>query len=434
MTSGRKTALDALMKVNTKDGYSNIVLDAALKNSGLNDQDKALSAAIFYGVLEKKLTLDHFIDRVADKKPKLSPFVREALRSAAYQIVYMDKIPDHAAVHETVELVKKSRESRAAGLCNLLLRRISDRKGELTDFSSDEAGLALQYSVPEWLMKNLSADYGKEKAEQFFKAAEGTPPTYIRVNTVKTTTDSLADALRGQGINVQKTLLDTALRLDRPGSIEGNPLFAEGLFFTEDLASQLCVEVLSPRPGERILDLCAAPGGKSFATALKMENKGEVISCDLYDSRTGLIQTGAERLGLSIIRPMVNDGSATLPDGQFDRVLCDVPCSGFGIIRRKPDVKYKDPDRLKELPPLQLAILENGAKAVKSGGRLVYSTCTLRRSENQKIVDKFLKNHPEFTQIHIHINGVASATDDGCLTLMGEQDTDGFFVAAFEKK
>lgn len=434
MDRTRKLALDALLRMETQDGYSNIVLDEQLKSSDLAAGDKAFVAALFYGVLEKKLTLDALLARVAKPKTRLTPFVRTALRCAVYQILYMDKVPEHAAVHETVELVKHSRESRAAGLCNLLLRRICEKKDELCCFGDDDAGISLKYSVPEWLVRNISADYGRENALRFFAAAEGTPPTYIRVNTLKTTADQLQKALEAQGIAAERTLLDTALRLERPGSIESNPLFADGLFFTEDLASQLCAEVLDAKAGERVLDLCAAPGGKSFATALKMHNRGELVACDLYESRVGLIRSGAQRLGLEIICACVNDGSAHVPDGQFDRVLCDVPCSGFGIMRRKPDVKYKDPDTLKTLVPLQSAILENGASAVKTGGRLVYSTCTLRRSENQRVCEKFLKKHTEFKQIPIAIDGVSSVTDDGYLTLMtGQGDTDGFFVALFEK-
>lgn len=433
MTDPRRLAVTALLKVNTNDGYSNLVLDEQLKNSRLDGADRAFAAALFYGTLEKKLTLDYFISSVSDKGTRLSPFVREVLRCAAYQIMYMDKIPDSAAVNEAVGMVKASRENRAAGLVNRLLRRICDNKTELVRFADDDEGLSLKYSAPLWLFKNISADYGRDNAKAFFEKTQGSPPVYIRVNTLQTTPEELLLELEKQGIKAEKTLLPAALKLTRPGDTAGNPLFKDGLFFVEDLASQLCAEVLDPEPYERVLDLCAAPGGKSFAAALKMENEGELISCDIYESRTGLIRQGAGRLGLDIIKPTVNDGAKSLPGMGFDAVLCDVPCSGFGIIRRKPDIKYKDPDELKSLPPLQLSILENGAKAVKKGGRLVYSTCTLRRSENQRIAEKFLKNHPEFVQERIALNGVKSATDDGYLTLMGENDTDGFFVALFRR-
>lgn len=433
MANARKTALDALIKVNIADGYSNIVLDKVLTVSDLSPEDRALASALFYGVIERKLTLDHIISTLANKGTKLSPFIREAVRLGAYQIVFMDKIPDSAAVNETVNIIKKSRESRAAGLVNSLLRRICDKKDGLLGFSEDDEGLALKYSVPVWLIKNISADYGRQNAVDFFEHCQKTPPIYIHTNTLRITPDELCERLNEMGIAAERTLLEHALRLKKPGSIEQNELFQKGYFFAEDLASQLCAKVLGAKEGERILDLCAAPGGKSFATAIRMKNKGELISCDLYESRTGLILSGAMRLGLDIIKPTIGDASRNLPDGRFDRVLCDVPCSGFGIIRRKPDIKYKDPEQLKTLPPLQLSILENGAKAVKLGGRLVYSTCTLRRSENQRIVEKFLKAHPEFEQEQISIEGVESASNDGCLTLMGANDSDGFFVASFKR-
>lgn len=433
MANARKTALDALIKVNIADGYSNIVLDKVLTVSDLSPEDRALASALFYGVIERKLTLDHIISTLANKGTKLSPFIREAVRLGAYQIVFMDKIPDSAAVNETVNIIKKSRESRAAGLVNSLLRRICDKKDGLLSFSDDDEGLALKYSVPVWLIKNISADYGRQNAVDFFEHCQKTPPIYIHTNTLRITPDELCERLNEMGIAAERTLLEHALRLKKPGSIEQNELFQKGYFFAEDLASQLCAKVLGAKEGERILDLCAAPGGKSFATAIRMKNKGELISCDLYESRTGLILSGAMRLGLDIIKPTIGDASRNLPDGRFDRVLCDVPCSGLGIIRRKPDIKYKDPEQLKTLPPLQLSILENGAKAVKLGGRLVYSTCTLRRSENQRIVEKFLKAHPEFEQEQISIEGVESASNDGCLTLMGANDSDGFFVASFKR-
>lgn len=434
MADARKTALHALLRVSVGDGFSNIVLDEALQKADLSAADVAFASAVFYGVIERRLTLDAWIDRYAKKAPS-APLVREVLRLGAYQIAFMDRVPDSAAVNESVGLVKDTQEFRAAGFVNAVLRQIVRDQRILLDFRGDsEQALSVRYSAPVWLIRNLIADYGRENAVGFLADSLSVPPIYIRVNTLKISAEELKSRLTAQGISAADTPLATALRLDRPGSFEKNPLFLDGLFFAEDLASQLCVEVLAPKAGETVLDLCAAPGGKSFAAALKMQGRGRVVSCDLYESRCRLIEDGRRRLGLDMIEPMVNDAAKTVPEGSFDRVLCDVPCSGFGIIRRKPDIKYKNPDDLKELPPLALSILENGASAVRAGGRLVYSTCTLRKSENQKVVGRFLSAHPEFTLEPIVLPGFHSVTDDGCLTLMPQfGGTDGFFVASMIK-
>lgn len=435
MDIARKTALGALLKVDSGDGYSNIVLDETLKRSAFSAADSAFISALFYGTLERRITLDWCISRYLGRKIRISPYVREALRLGAYQILFMDRVPVSAAVNESVSLVKQSAEYRAAGLVNAILRKICDNKVSLLNIDeSTPENVSVKYSVPLWLVKNLISDYGEQNALDFCKASLEPPPVYIRVNTLKTTAPELKSALTAQGISVSDTPLATALRLDRPGSVEGNPLFMQGLFFVEDLASQICVAVLSPNPGEDVLDLCAAPGGKSFAAALLMENTGRLVSCDLYPGRCSLISDGAKRLGINIIETICNDSAAMPPDGLFDKVLCDVPCSGFGIIRRKPDIRYKDPDSLKGLVPIQTAILENGAAAVKPGGRLVYSTCTLRKSENQKVADRFLAAHPEFEREDIAAP-VKSVTDDGCLTLMPQYGgTDGFFIASFKRR
>ena len=433
--TARQTAFSALLHMEEGEGYSNLVLDAALKEAGLTPADTALASALFYGVLERRLTLDFLLDGLLDRRRRLSPPVRTALRLGGYQVLYMDRVPDRAAVYETVALLKAVQPS-AAGLANAVLRRLSGEKDSLLRFDDRPASerLSLECSVPAWLVQNISSDYGETAAAAFLRTSLAPPPTYLRANTLRITAEKLSAALEAEGRAPSPTLLPFALRLDRPGDLQKSPLFQDGLFYVEDLASQLCVEALAPQPGERLLDLCAAPGGKSFAAALRMENRGEILSCDLHAHRCGLIEAGRDRLGLSCIKTRCHDAASAPPETGFDRVLCDVPCSGFGIIRRKPEIKYKDPDSLKSLPALQLSILESGAAAVRPGGRLVYSTCTLRRSENQRVTRRFLAGHPEVEAVAITLPGAESATDDGCLTLMGKQDTDGFFVAAFRRK
>ena len=418
MKNAREVAFDALQKVNLGDGYSNIVLDEMLTKSELSAQDKAFATALFYGVLERKITLDYCIDKFLQKKSKLQNTTREILRIGAYQILFMDRVPDSAAVNEAVEGIRKTKDVRSAGLVNAILRKISNGKFDLLYIQGDSPEItSVKYSIPLWFVHNMSADYSKETANAFFEASLEVPPVYIRVNTLKTEKQAVKDAFEAQD-----TVLPYALKASKIGAIGTNPLFVKGDFFVEDLASQICVNELGARPNERVLDICAAPGGKSFSIALGMENKGEIVACDLHAHRCELIKDGAKRLGIDIIKTMQNDGTKDLPSGEFDRILCDVPCSGFGIIRRKPDIKYKNPDELKSLPPLQLSILSNASKAVKKGGTLVYSTCTLRKSENEKVADRFLKANVDFKLEKMQ-------------TLMPQDgDTDGFFIAKFIKK
>ncbi len=442
--SARRTALEALRRVEYGDGYSNLVLDAALKRAGLSPADGALASALFYGVLERRITLDSYLQGLI--KGKASPYLRDCLRLGLYQILYMDKVPDAAAVHETVELVKASKESRAAGLCNAVLRQAIRRKATLLPPEGDTpAAVGVRYACPTWLAQNLIGDYGLPAAEAFLADALNPPPVYIRANTLRTTADALLNTLVQQGIEAEAGSLPGSIRLREPGSLEGNPLYKQGLFHVQDLASQYCAALVDPRPGERVLDLCAAPGGKSFTLAQRMGDAGVLISCDIHPKRVGLIRQGAERLGITCLTACQNDAGIWNPalleagaavPAPFDRVLCDVPCSGFGIIRRKPDVKYKEPDSLKGLPTLQLTILENGSRYVKPGGRLVYSTCTLRRAENQKVCGRFLKAHPEFAAESVP--GMASACADdppGFYTFMPHTHaSDGFFAAVFRRK
>lgn len=438
--SARRTALDALCRVSVGEGYSNLVLDAALKEAGLSPADSGLAAALFYGTLERRITLDYYLKDLATGR--LSPYVREALRLGLYQILYMEKIPDAAAVSETVELVKHSREGRAAGLCNAVLRNAARQKDRLTPPEGDDPeALCVRYACPAWLVQNLIGDYGLAFAKRFLEDALKPPPVYIRANTLRISPEKLVERLRQEGLSAEVGPLEGCIRLDGAGTVEKNPLYAAGLFHVQDAASQFCAALLDPRPGERTLDLCAAPGGKSFTLAQRMENRGGLISCDLHEQRVRLIRKGAERLGITCLSARQNDGTLynpALPEdgaGGFDKVLCDVPCSGFGIIRRKPDVKYKVPDSLKGLPVLQLSILENGSRYVKPGGRLVYSTCTLRRSENQKVCGRFLKAHPEF--VPEGRTGFRSALNDdpaGFYTFTpASHGSDGFFAAVFRR-
>ena len=362
MANARKVAVLALQKIFVDGAYSNIAVNSYLKESDLTKEDKALATALIYGVLDRKITLDYVISSFA-KTPikKLSPFTLNVLRTALFQIMYMDKIPESAAVNEAVKLIKKSKESRNSGFVNAVLRNIL-RAENLLPTGDNVKDLSVIYSCPESIIDSFINDYGKETAVILLAEALKPAPLTIRVNTVKTDVEAFLTEMP-DAVAVKP---DGAVVINKGIDINNDELFKKGYFFVQDTASQTAVSVLSPKAGNRVLDMCAAPGGKSFSMALLMQNNGEIISCDIYDHKCELIKKSANRLGLNIIKPIVQDGTVYNADlGEFDCVLCDVPCSGLGIIRRKPDIKYKDFSEFDGLLPIQKAILNNAKNMLK---------------------------------------------------------------------
>lgn len=436
MKNARSIAVLALLKVNNDDGYSNLVLDGYIRENKLLPREAAFSTALFYGVLERKITLDGIISRYS-KTPlrKLDPQVREVLRIALYQLLYMDGVPESAAVNESVKLCRELGKSSASGFVNGVLRTFLREGKPIIDpkkTPTEDQRLSLLYSCPPWLVQAFRRDYGEESLLSMLEASLGKPPLYLRVNTARITQQELMAQLEGENITVTEDLdLEGCLRVEGTGDITRLKSYQEGLFHVQDKASQLCCKALAAEPGQRVLDLCAAPGGKSFTLAQRMENQGELIACDLYESRTRLIAQGAERLGLTSIKPMQRDATqwdVTL--GYFDRVLCDVPCSGLGIIRRKPEIKYKDPVEFETLPDYQYKILENAANYVDEGGILVYSTCTLSPRENQEVIRRLLEEHREFVPVPLAGLGL----EEYSTTLLPQVDgTDGFFISAVRR-
>ena len=422
MSNPRKAAVKALLKVENDSAYSNIALNAVLRESGLENADRAFASAIFYGVLDRRITIDFILSKfIKTPLKKVAPFTLEVLRSAVYQIMFMDKVPDSAAVNEAVKLIKSSRESRNAGFANAILRNILRNEITLPD-GKDPQSLSVKYSCPEWIINSFITDYGADIAEELLKESLKPAPVIIRVNTLKTDTDTLKTELEKRGIPTDTAETENALILKKGIDAADFDLYKMGFFYAEDLSSQTAVSVLNPKKGERVLDMCAAPGGKSFTMALLMENAGEIVSCDLYEQRVGLIKSGAERLGIDIIKPMTADASRYNEDlGKFDCILCDVPCSGLGVLRRKPDIKYKPENDFAELEALQHKILENAARYLKKGGRILYSTCTLRRAENEKLVNSFIIEYNGFRKMYEH-------------TYLPHIDkTDGFYCALIVK-
>lgn len=435
MKTARQIAVEALGKVNGSKGYSNIVIDKALEQSGLDLRDAAFATALFYGVLERMLTLDHCIAGFS-KTPveKLTPQVREILRVSLYQILYMDSVPDSAAVNEAVNLTRVFRKESAGGFVNGVLRaflRSGKRVPRMAGSRADQ--LSIQYSCPAWLVQLWLDSYGEENTEGILKTSLGRPPVYIRVNTLKTTADALSVQLEEEGAVVRwDEMEENCLRVSGTGDVTALPAFQEGLFHVQDKSSQLCVKALDARPGMRVLDICAAPGGKSFTAAQWMHGEGELLAMDLYRARAALVAEGAQRLGISCIAAKEGDASRYNSKlGLFDRVLCDAPCSGLGIIRRKPEIKYKNPEELGEIPQLQYNILSNSANYVKKGGILLYSTCTLNPGENEGVVERFLAEHRDFAPCRLP-QSLGSASH--MVTLFPHQgDTDGFFISTMKR-
>jgi 16S rRNA (cytosine967-C5)-methyltransferase len=427
MANARKIAALALKKVDFGGGYSGIVLDSMLKNSKLSRVDQSLASALFYGVLDRKITIDYVISRhIRQPLRKITPLALESLRIGAYQLMYMDKIPASAAVNESVKLVKSSDENRASGFVNAVLRSI-ERCGDYGIPQDNSAeSVSLRYSCPRWIVDGFIADYGVNNTIGILEHSLLPTVTYARVNTMKITPEELIKSLADEG--VVSLLCDgrsNAVEIRLNGSVRELNAYRDGLFHVQDLSSQLCAEAVGTEKKFRVLDICSAPGGKAFTMAEIMEGGGEVVACDLHAHRVKLIEDGARRLGLENITARVSDATVFDPElGEFDRVLCDVPCSGLGVIGRKPDIKQKSAEEISRLPQIQHSILTNASKYLKPGGRIVYSTCSLSKAENEAVFGRFLKENSNFEPYEIRDNS-------HMITLMPHIDvTDGFFIAS----
>ena len=435
--SARKTALDALIACRVQGAWSNGVLKEYIARDKLDRRDAALATRLCYGVLQNRNYLDFYLKQLLTGKLKdLHPVVRDILHLGLYQIYEMDKIPESAAVNESVTLAKKycPKQRFASGLVNGVLRNAVRTKGQL----KPPASLEERYSHP-WELIKLLRDYvGKERLEPMLQANNAMPDTVVQVNTLKTTADALSAQLEGEGVTVSPhPWLPDCLVLSGTGNLEKLTSFQNGEFYVQDAAAKLsilCAQL--PREDIRVLDCCAAPGGKSFAAAIAMGGMGHITSCDIHAHKVGLIQNGAARLGLVNIHAQQQDASALNPQwvDQMDAVIADVPCSGYGIIRKKPDIRNKSIEEMAELPELQLKILNNQAKYVKEGGLLLYSTCTLVRAENEGIVEAFLAEHPDFHLEPLPLPDAFPRNESGMLALVpGQYDTDGFFIARLRR-
>ena len=432
MANARKAAVRLLTKLDDNNAYSNILLDKELDRYGLDERDKHFATALFYGTLERRITLDRIIElRLVRKADRLSNEVRNILRTGLYQLLYMDSVPDHTAVDESVKLVSTKRNPALPGFVNGLLRGFVRDGKPLPKGKTKAEELMYEYSCPLWLVEKWISAYGEQTALQMLKASVGRPPVTARVNTLRTTPEALCEMLSREGVACEGLDLPTGCIKILGGSAEKTQAYRQGLFHVQDISSQLCAAALDARVGMTVLDICSAPGGKAFTIAEHMENKGRLLAFDLHENRVRLIRSGAERLGLDIITASPNDAKKYKEDmPQADRVLCDVPCSGLGVIRRKPEIKFKSNDEFERLPEIQLSILSTSSRYVKKGGVLVYSTCTLSRAENDEVIDRFLSENNEFSPDPI--GGVFGESYKASITPK-RFDSDGFFIARLKR-
>ena len=433
----RETALNALIACRKSGAWSNGVLKEYILRDRLDHRDAALATRLCYGVLQNRQKLDFYLKQLLTGKLKdLHPVVRDILHLGLYQIYELDKIPESAAVNESVSLAKKyNKNPKAASLVNGVLRNAVRSQGQL----KEPVSYADKYSHPEELISLLKANLPKGKLEPMLMANNASPETVVQVNTLKITPAQLMLRLETERVSaVPHGWMKDCLVLSGTGNLEQLPSFKEGLFYVQDPAAKLSVLCAKlPKEDIRVLDCCSAPGGKSFAAAIAMEGKGQITSCDVHAHKTGLIAGGAARLGFEHITVRQQDATVNVPEWveSMDVVIADVPCSGLGIIRKKPDIRYKNLEELKALPQLQLAILSNQATYVKKGGVLLYSTCTVLKAENEEVVHAFLEKHQDFYVEPLELPEVFPKNETGMLTLIpGEYDTDGFFICRLRRK
>ena len=429
--TARSVALKTLLKCESGGGYSNIALDAELEKSGLDRADRALATELVFGVTERRITLDYYISKLSSTKlSKIEPYVLCLIRLGIYQLAFLDRVPSYAAVNESVDLAPK----RAKGFVNAILRSFMRQKEPPAPPSDPIKKLSVLYSYPEELCELFCSEFGYGRAESLFDAMNVRPRSDLRVNTLKTDRGSVLEYLKRSGVDAAPSELSPVGIVTEKGAVAKLSGFADGEFFVQDEASQICTAALGALPGEFIIDACSAPGSKSFGAAIDMQNKGRIVSCDLHKNKLSLIRSGAQRLGIDIIETRAHDARVTVDDfiSKADRVICDVPCSGFGVISKKPEIRYKDTVQTENLPEIQYAILKSCAKYVKPGGTLIYSTCTVLDRENGANVRRFLSESPDF---YAEDFTVGDRKFDALTTLMPDTDkTDGFFIARMRRK
>lgn len=443
--TARSLAVSVLSAVEQEGAYSNLELNRRLNEAGLGAADAGLATELVYGTIARRNTLDYFLEKfVAKGLAKLQPWVRSLLRISVYQIMYLDRIPEHAVVSEAVNLAKKMGHQGISGMVNGVLRSMLRQRDELRipDHLPAAERIALQHSHPQWMVERWISQYGEETAEAICKANNEPPAVSVRVNTTMTTRDKLMQEMESAGVEVEASKLSPDGILVRSGgNMALTSWYRDGLLSVQDESSMLVAEAVSPEEGHVVLDCCAAPGGKTAHMAEKMKDRGRILANDLHAHKRRLIMEQAERLGLGCIDAITGnalDLDERYPAGSFDRILLDAPCSGLGVIRRKPDVKWtKSPADIADIAALQSELLDRIAPLLKPGGILVYSTCTIEPDENERMVANFLNRHPEYRAENADWSG-AEATKwntlrGGVQILPQDAHSDGFFIARLRR-
>jgi 16S rRNA (cytosine967-C5)-methyltransferase len=436
----RDAALSILMEINQNQAYSNLLLNRTIKKYDIDPKDRGLLTELTYGTLQHRLTLDYYLESFV--KGKLDPWVRELLRLSIYQIVYLTKIPPHAVVHEAVEIAKRRGHKGIASTVNGILRTVL-RKGvrPIEDIEDDIERMSVETSHPAWLIERWVKQFGKEEA--LAMAHENNHPARMtaRVNSLKSTVDEVLNALAKEGIEASKGEVIPGSIQTSSGSLANTKAFAEGSLTIQDESSMLPVIALDVKPDMKVLDMCAAPGGKTTFIAEKMNDKGEIYAHDLHEHKVSLIESNAKRLGIQSITTKSGDSrelESVYGPASFDRILVDAPCSGLGVIRRKPEIKYNKTEQdLASLTEIQEQLLDTAYRLIKDDGIIVYSTCTIEYDENEGMVRRFLKKYPdvEMAPLDALANNNSLAVNDNMLQVLPQHfGSDGFFVAAFRKR
>lgn len=436
----REAAVLSLNSAFKNGRFVNLELDSTIKKAGFEDKDKSFYTRLLYGTVEKKLTLDYYLSQISTIDiSKIEPLVKCICETALYQIFEMDRVPDSAACNEATELVKHLCPGSYAGFVNAVLRNTVRKKEELrakVRALDGLYGVSIRHSLPEWICRRWETDYGEGRAEQIARGFENIPPHLtLHINPLKITADDYFAMLDAS--LCPRKIGDTLITLSGSVPVESLPGFQEGLFFIQDESSALCAKVVSRSLADAkcptVIDTCACPGGKTFAIAMACGNRGQLYAFDLHANRLSLIEKGTKRLGITSVKTQARDARNPDPTlfGKADAVLCDVPCSGLGILAKKPDIRYKKEEDIARLPEIGLDILCQSANYVKVGGTLVYSTCTLSKAENEENAAAFLQKNPAFEPGELDFRHAAGGTK----TFFPQTDgTDGFFVAKFLRK
>ncbi len=437
----RGIAVKILNRIERTDSYLDKLLDAELRSDELNDLDKGLLTELVHGVLRWQLKLDWVITGFFHGNyPKSDANVRNALRVALYQILFLDRVPASAAVNEAVEMVKRVRGQKNADMVNGILRNIGRNMAGIRYPSKEDDPihyLSIVYSHPQWMVRRWLDRFGIDGTEQLLAANNERPPLTLRVNMLKSNVQEMLSIFEASQVPItQSPYISSFMRVNGLGRVGNHSAFLEGKFTVQDESAGIACNLLSPRPGERVIDMCAAPGGKSAYLAELMQNEGEIIALDKFDVKLRFINEIANRLGITIIK--VREADAVSFDGvTADKILLDAPCSGLGVLMKKPDVKWKrEPEDIQALTKTQTALLENAAKLVKPGGVVVYSTCTIEPEENSEIIKNFLSTHPDFTidDAHQFVSSQVVTKENWVETFPHLHSIDGSFAVRLIRK